>query len=450
MAGSAPPEVTRLRTPAERSVPGAWIALALLILINLFNFIDRQMLAAVEPEVREALLISVDPDAESARFYSGLLAMAFLVTYMLFSPVFGMLAERYPRWLLIAIGVTVWSLASGASGLATAFGVMLLTRCLVGIGEAAYAPVAPALIADLFPVSKRGQVLAWFYLAMPVGGALGYALGGQMAKIDPAAESWRWAFYAVVAPGLLLALWAFLMRDPPRGAADALAAAPRRPSFRDYLVLLRNKSYAIDTAGMTAMSFAMGALAWWVPDYLKTHEVPPAFGAIEPRTFFGILTAAAGLTGTLAGGIAGDWLRPRMPGSYFFVSGAGLLITAPCIIGFLLVPFPAAWFFVFLSVFFIFFNTGPSNTILANVTHPSLRPTGFALNILIMHLFGDAISPFIVGGIADYVNWRYDTTAGLSYAFAAVSAFLVLGGLVWLWGTKHLERDTANAVRQLD
>lgn len=420
-----------------RTLPGARTALTLLLLINLLNYIDRQVLAAVEPEVQQSLL-PADPNAGAKM---GLLWTAFLVTYMWSSPVFGLLAERYSRWVLIGVAVALWSLASGGSGLATTFSALLLTRCLVGIGEAAYAPVAPTIIADLYPLARRGQVLAWFYMAIPVGSALGYALGGQMATIDRAAESWRWAFYAVVLPGLLLALWSLRMRDPPRGATD-LAAPPRRARPRDLLVLLRTPSYVLDSLGMTAMTFAIGAVGFWMPRYLASQQVAPVFGAIAPPTFLGLLTAVAGLVATLAGGMVGDWLRPRLPGSYFLVSGAGLLISVPCVWLFLVVPFPLAWLFVFLAEFFLFFNTGPTNTILANVTHPSMRATAFALNILVIHTLGDAISPPVVGAIADRTS--------LAHGFVVVSMFLLIGGLVWLWGARYLQRDTEAAPHRLD
>ena len=175
--------------------------MGLLLLINLFNYIDRYVLAAVVPDVQRELLPANDANAD---FKMGLLSTAFLVVYMLGSPVFGVLADRTSRWRLIAIGVTLWSLASGASGLATGFAMLLITRCFVGVGEAAYGPVAPTVISDLYPVSRRGQVLSWFYVAIPVGSALGYALGGQVAAM----VNWRWAFYLVVAPGVLLGLWA--------------------------------------------------------------------------------------------------------------------------------------------------------------------------------------------------------------------------------------------------
>jgi MFS family permease len=423
----------------QAAPPGAGLALALLLLINLLNYIDRWVLAAVEPQVRQTLLLSSGASGANARAKMGLLSTAFLVTYMLSAPVFGLLAERWRRWGLIAVGVGLWSLASGTSGLAAGYTAMLITRCFVGIGEGAYGPIAPALISDLYPVSVRGRVMSWFYMAIPVGSALGYALGGQMAKWDIARQSWRWAFFVVVVPGLLLALWALAMRDPPQGAADR-EGTRRRATWADYAILARTPSYLLDTLGMTATFLALGAIAWWMPDYLESRGVTRVFG-LEPPTFLGVVTAVAGLMGTLGGGLAGDWLRPWIPGSYFLVSGLGLLATVPCVLAFLVVPFPLAWVFVFLAEFFLFFNTGPSNTILANVTHPSIRATAFALNILVIHALGDAVSPAIVGAIAD--RWS------LTHGFVAVTGFLLIGGVAWLFGTRYLAADTLAAPHRL-
>jgi MFS family permease len=285
------------QAPAGRGhrqpLPGARVALTLLVLINLFNYVDRYILAAVEPDIRETLLSSADPEEANVRAKMGLLTTAFMVSYVIAAPVFGWLAERVSRWLLIAAGVALWSMASGASGLADTFIVLLITRCFVGIGEGAYGPIAPALIADLYPIAKRCQVLAWFYMAIPVGSALGYALGGQLASLRPESASWRWAFFAVIVPGVLLALWSLLMRDPERGAVDHLTQPPRRANLRDYLILFRTPSYVLDTLGMTAMTFSIGAMAFWMPGYLKILGVT-SFMGLEARMFFGIVTAFPG------------------------------------------------------------------------------------------------------------------------------------------------------------
>ena len=176
----------------QQPLPGARKALTLLLLINMFNYIDRSILFSVQETIR------VNFNATSAAM--GWLVLAFLVTYMTLSPVFGWLADRYPRWMLIGIGVTLWSVASGASGLAQTYAILLATRCTIGVGEAAYGPVAPTLISDMYPVSVRGKVMAWFYAAIPVGSAIGYMLGSPFAHPG----KWHHAFFATLPPGLLL------------------------------------------------------------------------------------------------------------------------------------------------------------------------------------------------------------------------------------------------------
>lgn len=453
------PAATTTTTAAQPAsgaapIPRARLALTLLVLINLFNYIDRQVLAAVEPSIRaEFFPPVVDPqtgeakEPANAKFWMGVLSFAFLITYMLTAPIFGWLANRMKRWALIGIGVIVWSLASGGSGLAGVYLILLLTRCCVGFGEGAYGPVAPDMISDLYPRERRGQILAWFYAAIPFGGALGYALGDGVLK---ATDSWRVAFYLVVPPGLLLGLWCFLMREPRRGQTDLPASPPSpqlgggregaRERWTDYLILVKTPSYVLNTLGMTAMTFAMGGLAFWAPGYFEERGAAPLLG-IPPTTAFGAMTALTGLIATLVGGWAGDRLRPRFPGSYFLVSGAALVLAFPMLLLMIFLPFPYAWIPLVFFVFFLFFNTGPTNTILANVTHPLLRAPGFALNILIIHLLGDAISPAVMGAIAGVSN--------LSWAFGFVSITVLIGGILWLCGVKHLERDTELAPTRL-
>ncbi len=455
--------------PQDRDapLPGARSALVLLLLINLFNYIDRQVLAAVVGSIKKSFFGQEGTPGNDAlavlvtwfqsRFgfkpedaFLGLLAMAFMLVYMLGAPVFARLAERRSRWGLVGIGVILWSLASGASGLATTFLLLLITRCCVGIGEAAYGPVAPTMISDLYPVKIRGRVLAWFYVAIPVGSALGYVLGGWVAHSDVSAwgaawlgirqESWRWAFFLVTVPGLILGARSFFMREPPRGGADRVksvrsAAVP----WRHYLILMGTPSYTLCTLGMAAMTFAIGGIAFWMPYYLENRPGAPGNSTV----IFGAITAAAGLVATLLGGIAGDKLRARFPGSYFLVSGSAMLIGFPIFIATLRSPFPWIWPLIFLTCFCLFFNTGPTNTILANVTHPSMRAVGFALNIFVIHALGDVISPVVIGLLND---WLQD----MNKSFIVVGLTFLAAGVLWLLGARHLQTDTNLAPRRLD
>jgi MFS family permease len=431
-------------------LPGARSALALLLAINLFNYLDRQVLAAVVPLLKDvpkgpvatAILDWLEQHVGFRAEYAllGSLNTAFMATYMLMAPVFGRLAERWPRWWIVGGAVIVWSLASGASGLAMTLELLFITRCLVGVGEAAYGPAAPTMIADYYPVKVRGSVLALFYMAIPVGSALGYVLGGAVAKFM---EDWRPAFYLVVPPGLLLGLLCFWRIEPPRGQADLGQPEPeRRPRFQDYLILLRTPSYVLCTLGMTAMTFAIGGIAFWMPEYIHSDRHEPDLGKIG--LIFGAIVVVSGLLATLLGGLVGDWLRKYHPGSYFLVAGAAMLMGFPLFLGVLYTdfhPFPSAWIFVFLACFALFFNTGPTNTVLANVTHPSIRATGFAVNIFVIHAFGDAISPLIIGAIKD--NYSLET------GFLVVSGMMVVAGVLWLWGARYLQRDTELAPRRL-
>lgn len=494
--------------PLETRLPGARRALLLLLAINLFNYLDRYILAAVEPEIRKALFAVNDPNAMAK---TGMLAFVFLMSYMLLAPLFGWLADRYSRWMLAGIGVAVWSLASGASGLAGSFMILLLTRVFVGVGEAGYGPAAPTLIADYFPVSVRGRVLSYFYMAIPAGSALGFVFGGAVCKY----WGWRWPFYLVTIPGLLLAGLCYFMREPrtllmrtkavSSGCAEEEAKPTAMPFWEGLRGLLRNRSYVCNTAAMTAMTFAIGGLSFWVPSYIHEFRGLKDLGAVN--IIFGVITVLAGLFSTLLGGLIADHMEcsqpgrkfpgsgygiliafpltlfvlstPYMehfgvpsilpdrvwgamagvaalvstvigclvvcvkrghPGGYFLVSGTGMLIAFPLTVIMLFTPFPWFWVMLFYVEFFLFFNTGPANAALVNVTAPSIRATAFAVNIFVIHALGDAISPPLIGAIAD--RWK------MNAAFLAVSGTIAIAGLFWLWGAKYLEADS-NAVANL-
>lgn len=482
-------------------VPGAGRALALLFVINLFNYIDRQVLSAVLPKLElDADLF--DPTDPWLKTKLGFLTSAFLVSYTLFSPVFGWFGNRGRRWWVVGFGVAVWSLASGGSGLATGYVMLLLTRCLVGVGEAAYGPVAPSMLSDLYPISRRGKIMALFYIAIPVGSALGFVIGGQIEKLF----GWRMAFL-VTFGGLLLGLSCFFMPEPPQKATRDGA----KPSYRGVLRELKTiRSFVLCCLGMTCTTFVLGGVAAWAPYYIFQREAkftitdasfkkwdeekndrkqplvpaevveklrPLADGTVsnyrefnvelagaigaEPlkqyrerilaaatakdsmtlddiTLIFGVIVAVSGLGATLLGSFVGEKLRTRgLKGAYFHTIGWSTLLSFPFFVAMLLVPFPYAWGFFFVAVFFLFFNTGPANTILANVTRTEIRATAFAINILVIHMLGDVISPPIIGLVAD--------VASLQVAFLGVSAFILIGGTLWVLGARSLDADTAKA-----
>ena len=407
----------------KKSISGAHSALLLLLGINLFNYIDRQILAALEPDIRASFFATGDVNAMTK---TGLLGDAFFVTYMISAPILGLLADRFSRWMIVGSAVILWSVASGGSGLAATFAVLFATRICVGIGEGGYGPAAPTILSDLFPIEKRGRIMAIFCAAIPVGSALGYVIGGLIG----AHLGWRWAFYFVAPPGLLLGLLCFWQRDPRVTAHHLVQESPRR-SLRDYLRLFRTRSYLINCIAQTLMTFVTGGLGYWVSAYLAYRNQSPALS----RTIFGLITVVAGLTSTLLGGIVADKLRSRFAGSYFWVSGIGMLIACPIFIATLYIPFPAAWIAMFFAIFFLFLNTGPSNTALANVSLPAVRATAFALNIFVIHALGDVQAFWLLGYIGGHTS--------MHVAFLFVSGIIFLSGLAWLIGAKYLPADTA-------
>jgi MFS transporter, Spinster family, sphingosine-1-phosphate transporter len=407
-------------------VRAAWrgsprIVLGVLTGLNGLNYVDRYVGAATLPLILAALSLS---DAAG-----GLLQSVFIVTYSLVCPVVGWLGDRGSRTRLAATGVFVWSAATVASGLAPTYRTLLLARAVVGVGEASYAVVTPSLLSDCYPADRRARVLGIFYAAIPVGTALGYILGGLVGARD----GWRHAFFLAGAPGLLLAFILLALREPARGAQDAPGAAPATPltlgaSLR---ALLARRSYVYNTGAQVIYTFAMGGLATWIPTYfVRARGIPLATAA----STFGLLLVVAGFLGTLIGGRLGDRVARRAPGGHFLVSGVTLVASIAFTVPAVLAPAPAVfWPAMFVTLLMLFVNVGPLNAAMANVLPADLRARGFAATTMVMHLLGDAASPWLIGVASDAV--------GLTLPVLVTGALLALSGVVLLAGRRALERD---------
>jgi MFS transporter, Spinster family, sphingosine-1-phosphate transporter len=409
---SLPPLAATPGVPA--SPVRAGYALFVLTLINLVNYLDRYIVSSALPAIQAEFGIN--------NAQSGLLGTVFIVVFMLASPLGGYLGDRMPRKLLVAGGVLLWSLATGASGLAATFGALLAARAFIGIGEAGYGAVAPSIISDLYPREQRTRVLSFFYIAIPVGAAMGYGLGGWLT----ASYSWHVAFYAGGVPGLLLGTLAFFMPEPQRGAMDEPGAQTKMP-FREGLAgLASNKAFWATTLGYTLMTFSIGGLGFWMPTYMEKARGMPGDRA---SFIFGAITATAGLLGTLAGGWMGDRLDRRREGGGLGMSGVGLLLAAPCMFVAVNLQSEGAMFAtIALAQFFIFLNSGPINAAIVNCVPPAFRAFAMGLNVLCIHLLGDAISPTLIGTVADM--------SSLSTAIEWNALPVLLGGVALLVGAK--------------
>ncbi|MFI5382414.1 MAG: spinster family MFS transporter [Tepidisphaerales bacterium] len=407
----------RLETAGKPAVAqGAVFAVFVLTMMNLLNYLDRYVPSVVKDLFKDELKLS--------DFQTSVPVTGFVIVYMLTSPIFGSLADHWPRKWLIAAGVALWSLATGAAALATGFWTFMLARALVGVGEAAYATLSPALLSDFYPSERRNRILTLFYVAVPLGSALGFALGGFFGQ----KFGWRYAFLICGLPGIAVAALALWIRDPGRGRFDTDAAEtpPRWPAA--VASLLENREYMLAVAGYAAVTFAAGALADWFPTFLQRHR------GMSPQTsglYVGLSAVIGGLGGTVVGGLLGDALKRWTRQSYMALSGWSMVLaTVFAFLALHLTDPTLVIVMLFLAQFFLWCYNGPINAILANSVPSALRARAFAFSILIIHLLGDAISPSVVGKASGWV--------GLPRAIELVPLAMGLGAVIWLYTWRAL------------
>ena len=397
------------------------LALAILAGINLLNYLDRYVVSALLPDLKRAPMHLTD-------FELGTLMSGFLVVYMLVAPLFGRLGDRGSRPRPIALGVFLWSLATGLSGLARNYAQLLAARAVVGIGEAAYATIAPSLLADFFGHRTRGRAFAVFNMAIPVGAALGYVVGGVVRQHF----GWHAAFYVAGIPGIVLALWILRLPDPPRGAkedeggaAGSIPAAlhgPQAGSWAVYLRLLRQRTYMVTVLGYAAYTFALGGLAFWMPTFLERVRAIPAEQA---SAGFGEIVVLTGFIGTFVGGWLGDYFLRYSRQAYLLMSGWVTLLAVPAVYLALAAAAPRVFYPALIAAeLLLFMSTGPINTAIVNLVSPLERASAVALSILTIHLLGDVLSPSIIGALSD--------VSSLGAAVMIVPGAVAICAVLWL------------------
>ncbi|MFA5139989.1 MAG: MFS transporter [Elusimicrobiota bacterium] len=394
--------------------------LALLFLINLLNYADRQVLYSLFPLIQGEMGVN--------DFALGRLGSAFMLVYMCAAPVVAHWARRGRRKDWIAGGLAFWSLATLFSGLSRSYAQLFAARSLMGVGESGYGAVSPAFVAEHFPKERRGGALAFFSMAIPVGSALGYMLGGW------AGERWGWrsAFFFAGAPGFVLAWLAFHLKEPP---SEGPAEDDTTLRWSSYLAIYRVRSYVASTLAMALMTFSLGGLAVWMPTFLNRFW---GMGPQQAGLWFGGLTVAAGVLGSSLGGWLGDKLLKFTGKSYFLVSGLGLILAVPFgLWGLHAADLKTALGALFVAETLAFLNMGPLNGVIAWVTAAPLRTMAFAANIFVIHALGDAVSPAVIGFFSD----RFGLKASLSWTML----FLGLAGAFCLWGARFVEVESSAA-----
>jgi MFS family permease len=393
--------------PKTRSAKGAVVALCLLTAMNFVNYLDRYILPAVQEQIKRDFHLSDNQ--------IGSLTLWFFVAYVLSSPVTGWLGDRFPRKPMIVIAALMIAAMNFWTAGVHSYMSLNLRHAALGIGEASFGIFAPALLADYFADDKRNAVLTIFNVAIPVGAALGYLSGGVVA----AHHGWRMAFIVSAVPGAVIALLIlFFMREPQRVASKDRKKVDRA----SVMSLMTNKAYLCSIMGYAAVTFSLGGISWWMPSFLNRVDGRSLEAA---GTIMGGITVVCGLGGTVAGGLLAHWWSKKTAKALYLVPALSAILAVPpailCFFGPKSVTLPALG----VAVFLVFLGTGPVNAATLNAVPAHLRATAMAGQLFVLHMFGDAFSPKIIGIVSDHSNLRLGLGITLvTFVVAAVVFFM--------------------------
>jgi MFS family permease len=398
--------------PRAPSVAGATTALVLLTALNFVNYIDRYILPGVQEQIKGEFHLSDE--------HIGALTFWFMIAYMLTSPITGWLGDRFPRKPMIVIAALFWSGINFFTASVHSYNSLNIRHAALGIGEASFGIFAPALLADFYEPDQRNRVLTIFNVAIPVGAALGYLVGGTVGEH----YGWRMSFVVSAIPGAIIALLIlFFMREPARGASQHEKAKLEKGTI---LSLIRNKAYLTSILGYAAVTFSLGGISWWMPSFLQRVE-----GRTQSSAAFlmGAITVVTGLGGTITGGIiAQRWSRKTSKALYFVPAISAALAVPPALVCFfgpksLTIPSLA------IAIFFIFLGTGPVNAATVNAVRPEIRATALAGQLLVIHALGDALSPRVIGAVSD--------RSTLNLGLGSTLITLVIASIIFFIGSRY-------------
>ncbi len=399
------------KSVSKAAVAGATTALVLLTALNFVNYIDRYILPGVQEQVKGEFRISDEQ--------IGSLTLWFMLAYMLTSPITGWLGDRFPRKPMIVVAALFWGGINLLTATVHSYDSLNLRHAALGIGEASFGIFAPAMLADFYPEDQHNRVLTIFNVAIPVGAALGYLVGGTVGEHF----GWRMSFIVSAVPAILIAvLIAFFMKEPPR----SISKDPRAKLEKGAVVsLLNNPAYLCSVLGYAAVTFSLGGISWWMPSFLQRVDGRPQSSA---AFLMGAITVVTGLAGTIVGGaIAQRWSKRTSKALYLVPGIAAALATPPALVCFfgprsLTLPSLA------VAIFLIFLGTGPVNAATINAVRPEIRATALAGQLFLIHALGDAISPRIIGAVSD--------RSTLSVGLGSTLITLVVAAVIFFVGAR--------------
>ena len=400
----------------------AWFAFTMAFLLMAFDFIDRQVVVAMFPALKSAWGLS---DKQL-----GALISSVSITIAIFSFPIALFADRWSRVKSIAGMAVMWSLATIACGFTRSYGQLLAARSVIGLGEAGYGAAGGALLASMFPASRRATVVSGFLAAASVGSVLGVVLGGVVT------QRWGWqaAFGVVGIPGLILALLFLRVRDyrtVPLIDAGAVRMGPGavlRALFRPRSAL------AAYFAGALQLVSASTLLAW-LPSYFNRYYGLP----VDQAGIKSAVVILLGSIGIVAWGHLADRLAVVDRRAKLLVPAACLLVTALILVPAFGLMRPGNLQFAFLVAggFMMTAASGSVPSVAIDVIHPGLRATAAAMVAVVQNLFGLAAGPLIAGALSD--------AYGLGVALAVMPLFCVASAVVLLFGSRAYPKDLDRA-----
>jgi MFS family permease len=397
--------------------------------INFLNYMDRWVAASASPLIQKEFNLT---DA-----LIGLLGSAFLLVYAVAALPFGYWADRGVRRTVVAVGVTIWSLATLFTGFARNFFQLFLSRAILGIGEASYYPAGTSLLSDYFPKQQRGRVMSIWGAGSTLGIAVGFAGGGYIAE----KFGWRNAFFFAAVPGILCAFLAFRLREPLRGSAEERGPALKQThdaGLRTFLGLMQIPTLRAAILAQTVLYFVLASNAFWLPTLLHRRF---DLSVSQAGLLAGVVLVLGGLIGTLAGGWIADRLARTRPAAYLQVGIAGFLIGAVFIVISLVAPLNIGPFPIFIPAFLItvialYLHSGPFTAVSQNVVSPALRASSVTMLLFVSHVFGDSHSTFDVGFLSDWLG-------SLQTALLITSpTLLILAAIIAATGLRSVKPDT--------
>ncbi len=411
-------------SPTRPAAPRG-LVLAMLLLVYIFNFLDRQILSILAQPVKADLGL----DDGQLGMLGG---FAFALLYSTLAIPLAMLADRTSRSWVIAISLGVWSAFTALCGTAQHFTSMFLYRLGVGVGEAGGVAPSYALIADAYPAERRSRALSIYSLGIPLGSAGGALLGGYIAqKVE-----WRTAFLVVGLLGLAITVpFKLLVRDPPRAAP----AKGQVPLSRVFGILAAKPSFWLLAFGAAAGSMCGYGVAFWLPSLiLRSFRLDLA----QVGQFFGALALTGGVAGILLGGWLGDRLGRRHRKWYALAPAICYVLGLPLFVaGVLAHSWQAAFLLFLVPQALVYVWLGPVLTAVQHLVPPQMRATASASFLLINNLIGLGIGSWVIGLLSKQLTPAYGAADGLRYAIAAGLGLYLVAGLLMALASRRLAAD---------